>query len=458
MANIIREAAQTPRRILDPFAGAAALITLALAVLLGPAVAPIESRDTGEYVAVAGSFDSEWSRDRPPVYPILIRICRLAAGEAWPVMIVWVQIALLCGLAYVLGRVLERFAVRSGLALVIAVAACSTPALIFHSRTVLPEVLLAVLVALAWTETLRSMDGSGGARRPVLAAALAGLWSGAAVLTKPAWLLGAFPLALGILVSRQRPAPVRRRAALALLVVHFVLLLSWQAFLLHRFGQRGISRMGTLGLNFAAIRHGMTRYGAGTPLYRHLESVGLLDAALALRFDDLKTFTRIKDTIPDEIRIDSEFQRRVVFDHLGEFLRKQLPRLPAFFTTRPLDEGSRNAGGALGALRGAHRLAYALFFRVRVGPISVSPCLLLLLAGALWSSRDLRYRDAYAMSLLTLASFVLLTVVVSFQDPTLARYRGEVEPVLVCVALLPLGVGLGRLARPASAAPRERDP
>lgn len=456
MPIIIR--ATDSRRTFDPFAAAAALITLALVVLLGPAVAPIESRDTNEYVAVADSFDSEWSRDRPPLYPILIRICRLVAGEAWPVLIVWIQIALLCGLAYVLCRLLERLSVRSGLALAIAAAACSTPALIFHSRTVLPEVLLAFLVALAWSETLRSMDGSDGARRPVLAAALAGLWSGAAVLTKPAWLLGAFPLALGILISRKRPAPVRRRAALALLVVHFALLLSWQAFLLQRFGQRGISRMGSLGLNFAAIRHGMTRYGEGTPLYRHLESVGLLDAALKLRFDDLESFNRIKDSIPDDLRIDPEFERRVVLDHLGEFLRKQLPRLPLFFSTRPLDEGMRSGGGFLGALRAAHRLAYALFFRVRVGPVSVSPCLLLLLAGALWSSRDPRYRDAYAMSLLTLASFVLLTVVVSFQDPTLARYRGEIEPVLLCVALLPLGVGLGRLARPFSAAPRDRAP
>jgi hypothetical protein len=84
----------------------------------------------------------------------------------------------------------------------------------------------------------------------------------------------------------------------------------------------------------------------------------------------------------------------------------------------------------------------------------VSPCFLLLLAGVAWSIRRPEDRDIYRVSVLSLASFVLLTVVLSFQDSTLARYRLEVEPVLLLVTLLPVCRGLDFL-RPASGGRRD---
>ena len=319
-------------RLTDLVATAAAVATLALAILLGPTVAPITEgkSDTPEYVAVADDLGSEWARARPPVFPLLIRLCRSIAGERWPDVLVFVQVGMLGALAAALSRSLRRVGLRPALAFVAAVASCATPSLILYSRYLLPEVLMSLLVALAWDVTLRSMDGRSRFGS-TLAAAVAGILSGAAALTKPLWLLGALPLAIGILLAGKSDLAVRRRAALMLVAVHAAVILSWQAFLFHEFGQLRISTVGTINVNLAAIRLGMTHFGAGTPLYRHLESRGLLDAALRLRYADVRGFTQIKDAIPYDLRYDREFEKEVVLDHLGVFLLRQLPRVPMFF-------------------------------------------------------------------------------------------------------------------------------
>lgn len=439
-----------PGRRLDPLVAAAAAATLALTLFLGPPVSPIEQPDTRQYAAVALDLGSEWSRDRPPVYPLLIRLCRSLAGPEWPRAVVIVQVGLLCGLAASLSRLLRRHGMRPGWAVATAVASCTTPSLILYSRILLPEVSMAVLVVLAWNASLRAVDGSSQ-RSPVLLAGLAGLWSGAAALTKPVWLPGALPLAAGILLARGPKASDRRRAALTLVAVHAAVILSWQAFLFQRFGQLQLSRTRSIALNLAAIRLGMTHFADGTPLYRYLERAGLLDAALRLRFEDLTEFNRIKDAIPLEMRIDREFEKKAVFDHVGLFVLRQLRRTPAFFLTRPIEFGlARTGDGLPGTLRSLHRLVYAVYFRVRIGPWMVSPCLLLLLAGAVWWILGGANRNLFGVSLLCLAGFVLETVLLSFQDSTLARYRVEVEPILLTVTLLALGLGLDRFRRAAS--------
>jgi hypothetical protein len=238
---------------------------------------------------------------------------------------------------------------------------------------------------------------------------------------------------------------------LTLVAVHAAVILSWQAFLFHEFGQLRNSRVGTINVNLAAIRLGMTHFGAGTPLYRHLEGAGLLDTAMRLRYDDWREFARIKDAIPYELRTDVEFQKKVVVDHLGVFLGKQLPRLPMFFLVRPAEQRQfRTGSGLIGAFRSLHRLAYAFYFRVRLGPLTVSPCLLLFLVGAAWSIRSLEYRSLFWVSLLVLGSFALATVVLTYQNAILSRLRVEVEPILLSVTLLPLCGGIDRLRRSVS--------
>ena len=437
-------------RLTNRIAAAAAAATWALAVLLGPPVSPLDvgKRNTPEYVAVADDLGSESARARPPLFPLLIRLCRSIAGEGWPDFLVFVQIGMLGGLAAVLFRSLRRNGLRADLAFVTAVASCTTPSLILYSRLLLPEVLMAVLVALAWNATLRSMDGRSSFGGTLVAAGFAGILSGAAALTKPVWLLGAFPLALGILIAGKSNAAIRRRAALILVAGHAAVILSWQAFLFHQFGQLRNSRVGTINVNLAAIRLGMTHFGVGTPLYRHLESAGLLDTALRLRYEDWNEFARIKNAIPYELRTDVEFQKKVVLNHFGVFLVRQLPRVPTFFFVRPAEQSHfRTGSGPIGAFRSLHRLAYGFYFRIRLGPLTGSPCLLLLFVGAAWSIRSPEYRGLFWVSLLCLGSFALATVLLTYQDSILSRLRVEVEPVLLLVTLLPLCGGIEWLRR-----------
>lgn len=448
------------QNLLDPFAAAAAIAAIGLSLILGPPVAPVEEVDSVEYVAVSENLGSEWAQDRPLAYPLLLRLCRLVFHADWPTAVMWLQIAMLGLVSWVVCRALRRQGVAGGLAAAAGVAASATPALIFYSRSLLPEVLLPLCIVLAWAATLRCMDAKAE-DHPIRLAAIAGLWSGIAVLTKPVWILGALPLAIGVLFWGRSPQATRLRSAVVLLVVHGVLALGWQAILYVRFGQLRPSRTGTIALNFAGIRHGMTRFGSGTPLYQHLEQAGLLSTALNLKWEDQDAFNRVKNGVPDEFRIDTRFEKAVVRDHLGLYVRKQLPRLPAFFSTRPLIEGHRSGGGLAGALRKLHRLVYALYFRVGGRTLS-SPCLVLFLAAAAWAFSRPDLRGFIVVSILCVANVWLLTVFLSFQDSTLARYRTEVEPILFAVTLLPLCVGIGRvfgagkLRKPLHANPAER--
>ena len=77
----------------------------------------------------------------------------------------------------------------------------------------------------------------------------------------------------------------------------------------------------------------------------------------------------------------------------------------------------------------------------------MSPCFLLLLAGAAWAIFSGENRGLFSVSLLLLGSFTLVAVVLTYQDSILSRLRVEVEPVLLLVTLLPLFTGIDRRLR-----------
>jgi 4-amino-4-deoxy-L-arabinose transferase-like glycosyltransferase len=264
--------------------------------------------DTEDYVSIAQNMSDVEVRDRPPVYPLLLRLCLWLFGDGWEHAIIVVQAAMLALTAAAVADVLRRMSVPPWAAVATASACCVTPGLLFMTGMVLPEVCLAMMLTLVWRATILLADPQDqGARRFVRAALLCGAASGVATLVKPVWILGAAPLAVAVLLSQRRSASRALALAGIIVLAHLALVLPWQLFLIQKYGQYELSRTGTANINMAGIRNGLTLDAAGTPLYEFLATTGLLDRALRLTWDHFDEFAQLKEAIPWEYRTDTAF-------------------------------------------------------------------------------------------------------------------------------------------------------
>ncbi len=154
--------------------------------------------DSSDYLSAArrliqeGVYHSEY---RLPVYPIFISCFMLCTQEIQP-YVIWVQILMLFGTAWIAGRITESFC--PGLGIFVIVLTAFNPNAILHAHRVLPDALfsfLFVLFVLYLIRSIHTQSSSDSVRCGILAGLLA-LTRGNGV-----YLIGLMPCFL-VIVSR----------------------------------------------------------------------------------------------------------------------------------------------------------------------------------------------------------------------------------------------------------------
>lgn len=418
-----------------------ALFALGVSLWANPGLIAVEAPDTATYVAVAHSLHDGEARDRPPTYPLYLRLCMLTGD--WRRTTVAGQKLSIALLAAVLVSLFKSLGLPAGWSITGALLCGLSPSTINYSDWILPELGVVVGLTLLWKLVVDLTHKSGA--QQVWAAAAAGLLSGIVVLLKPVWLGGVFFVGVGLLLAekeRKRMIP----AVAAMTGCHVVVCSAWVAFLAVNFGQYSISRTGTIAFNLAAIRAGLVDSGRGTNLYDHLAAAGLLEEARRLKWDDFERFTKIKDGIPLDLRVDSGFARQVARERLWDYIRVNVARVPTFFVTR--------SGGPDGGFPGMPSWLRRLYFRfydnlVRVGSRKPGfPVLLVLLViSTSVGLRNEQLRSQTAVGASMIAYFALVLPLMSFQDQNFMRYRVEIDAVMLAVAGGPLACAALRLWR-----------
>ncbi len=411
----------------------------AMALWSNPSLRAVTGVDTQDYLDVARDLSSNAARDRPPAYPLFLRAAIAIGQERWPAFVVGAQMLLLGAIASILFGVLRAIPVPLPIAALSAIFCSVTPGLLRYSSSLLPELLLGFLITLSWSEAVRLARADSGALcRTVWLAVGCGAVSGLAVLVKPVWILGIVPLAAGVFLMRRRAGSGRAAAVAIVMVFAAVLVIvPWQLFLLRRFGQTTISRVGAANVNLTALRAGLVEDGRGTPLYGYLASNGLLDDARRLRWEDFDEFTRIKVALPWEIRVDPGFQRRVLERDFAAYAWRQARRLPAFFSTHPPPLADGEFPGLPGFVRRLYVRVFDNLFRANLGPVRVPVLLILLIAGLAYGMTRSRLRPVLVTGALAVAYYAAIVAFLTYQDSHFIRMRIPLEPVLLTLFLVP---------------------
>ena len=352
----------------------------------------------------------------------------LAAGDHWPRLVVGLQTASLAALGVVLLNLFLQFNVPPFFACPAAILICIDPGVLAASRSLLPELFLGLLLVLLWTASLRAT-----ATRHAL---LIGLASGYAALVKPVWIFGALPLAAALALLHRRKLAI----PLAVLAGHVAVCGAWQGYLLVQFHQSTFSRIGTHNLNLALLRGGFTADAPDTALYHYLQQSGLLDQALALRWEDLAGFTRLKNTIPDAEQSDPAFCRRILSRRWPAVAWLQLRRWPQFFMVRVPGFEERSFPGMPHWARYLYEGGYAWWFRADPGGVAFPTLLLLLLVSFACCLSTARLYPLAIVSAAIILYYSGIIVSLTYQDSSFIRMRAGLEPLLLFLSLLPLGL------------------
>ncbi len=416
-----------------------AFLALGVSIWENPGLVAREGQDTQEYVAVAHSMFDKAARQRPPVYPIYLRLCMTT--DDWERTALIGQKLSVAFLAAVLVSLFRRLGLPAGWSVGGGLLCSISPATLGASDFILPEVGVVVGLAFLWKWVVDLEDKAGP--RLVRAAAVAGSLSGSVALLKPVWAGGiVFVGAAWLLVGKRRPGVVR--AVIAMVACHVAICVSWDAFLAMHFGQWTLSRTGTIAFNLSAIRAGLVDSGRGTKLYEYLETSGLLEDARRLKRDDFEGFTKIKDGIPLEAKADGGFARRIARECIWDYLRVNLARVPVFFMTR-----SALPDGAFPRmpwwLKGLYVRLYDDVVRVPTKKPDVPVLLVMLLVSGTVGMLTKETRVPIAIGASMIAYFGLVVPVLSYQDQNFMRFRAEIEAVMLAVAGGPVAYGAWRV-------------
>ncbi|MBK8024297.1 MAG: hypothetical protein IPK19_23415 [Chloroflexi bacterium] len=350
------------------------LVLTTFYVLSNPSLSGIREPDTIDYLQVAADPGGEFEllARRSIVYPALFRLAILIAGEHWDRVVIAIQIGLALLMAGALFGALRAVLIPAPIASAGVVFTMMAPGVTLGVNTLLPELMLGYFAVTAWAVSASIVTSSSPLRRGALFALLAGAAAAAAALTKPIWLFGIIAVAGAILMLAQ--VSIRRRVLLAAVsgAAFFATFAVWQGVMVLSAGQFAFSSTGTVNFNLAAIRWGLTDRAAGTRLYDFYEDEALLNAALALRWNDdlYRPFTALKDRTPWEYRSDPEFRNAIIAHALPEFVLHQLSRFGAFFSTRPPTPFAPDSP-IPAFLQNAHTLIYAVLWRPLMLPLMV---------------------------------------------------------------------------------------
>lgn len=404
-----------------------------------PSLTAHSGDDSREYVELADNLLGEVARDRPPGYPLALKLFKFIAGYKWQRLLVAVQFAALAGLSILLLRLYQTFSISIWTSVPASILIAVSPGLVHNSSLVLPELLLGVFITLAWFYAVKLAISRDKQQSKLLRQAfLVGLLSGIATLFKPVWLLGIIPLAIGVgFFYLKTPRKVLALMA-TMILTHALVCITWQMLLINRYQQYTISRIGTMALNLVSIRAGLTRHSKDTPLYRYLHEIGMLNQALILKWEDFDQFSNIKS----QIRMcgemsDKSFYRKALSKELGTFIKIQISRWPWFFLVRP----SSAHEGSFPMMPGIVRYFYEGSFNWIFRPLL--PFLLIISLGyGLYTSR---LRPLAIISGLVIFYFSGIIALFSYQNPHFIRMRVPLEPLLLFMAFLPLCLIADRL-------------
>ncbi|MFC1584248.1 hypothetical protein ACFL5V_01730 [Fibrobacterota bacterium] len=398
--------------------------------------------DSDGYVDVALETLNEDATSRPIGYPLVIRLSMfLAGGEgkhgaAWPRLVVIMQMISLSALISAMFWLYTTLGISPWIALPAALAVGVNPNTIRNVGFIIPELLLGVIISLAWIQLVRLYNHKHAAWKKVLGkAALIGGLSGLALLFKPVWILGIVPLMAGAgLVFIARPK-IAGAVMGVMLLTHVVIWWSWQVFLLIHFNQIKPSVASANMFNFCSIRAGLTHHAEGTPLYHYMEEKGILDEAKSLTWHDFEKWSRIRQQIGYPIRYDETFYRAVFAREIMTLIKIQISRWPKFFTTRtPFPRGGDDYTFPLmpSFVRYLYYGSYNWLFRP-IGPI-------LLILSLVYGMYNPRLRPVTISAALIILYFSSVVTFSSYQNPLFMRLRVGLEMMLLFMAFLPLCV------------------
>lgn len=398
------------------------------------------AEDTESYALVAETFSSEAAQDRPPLYPLFLKLSGRPPGRYKNVVIMQVLlVSTVSFLLYRLARSASLTPIASGL---VALLVTCSPAMVYYANHVLPETIMAVLISFLFYSTVRF--DTRRLRAAWWNACLIGILSGLCALVKPVWVLGFVVLGLTIALSQDTVRVKKIGLFAAVGLGRWMIVGLWATFLWFSFSYFGVSRVGTVNLNLIAIRAGFTEDASGTQLYNVLHETGLLGDALRCRWDKFTLFTKIKDRIPWKERIDPEFYRAAIRKNIATYAAIQGQRIPAFFASG----FPRFNAEDIGIPDSVYRLylqAYSRLYRFEIANQKIPVSLLILICGVVWARSRAEIRRQYIVGGALVAYFAVLITALSYQDGHFMRMRTECEPILLYLILLPIARILERL-------------
>ena len=179
--------------------------------------------DTQTYVKLSKSIFDENPLNRPPVYPIFLKISSVFGGDSWTENVFLLQLlnhASILTLCFFLFNYLvgNRF-----LAALLCLIIGFNPSQLYWLPSVLPEMLLCFFITLCWVLSLFFIYSQGRYFPKTILTSI-GTFSGIAALVKPVWMLGIIPVFISLLIFNQSKRVNFYKLIICTVGLHFMLI------------------------------------------------------------------------------------------------------------------------------------------------------------------------------------------------------------------------------------------
>jgi len=322
------------------------------------------------------------------------------------------------------------------------------PNLLYYSTYILSDQIFGVIVSLTWISLIALVFSKS--KQKIISNKylyITGIFSGLAIVTKPAWLLGILPIILTVLLI-ERNKRILFISISVLLVLHFSFSTYWTLYKnqVNNKPIYGISKeenvierlllyFGGRNINDGAIRLGLINHGIGTDLYNKIESKGLLNTAKKLNGDNMNNYLIIKDSLNWEDWSDVEFARSILTNVPGKYYFNRMKQWYTFFTKRmfhpSIDSAFPKASYIL-------KLGYIKFYNVLYRPFLL--LLLLIFIGMMIIIKNIRYKIILYSSIPIICYYTILHTLIASWNNEFIRFRTSIEYILFFCALLPIGI------------------
>jgi len=310
-----------------------------------PSLTPATSPDTTGYLSVAKNFSDPVGELRPIFYPLFIRLCMVISTNHWGEIVVAIQMILHSATILLLFTLYTKHNISIVFAFIFSIAIGFNPNLLLYCSRLLPQQFLGVLIALSFYYAWRLMevwDDYPWYKNKYLY--LTGTFSGLALITKPAWLLGIFPVIMSIMLIKKISIK-SVMISIFLIIIHFLPNTIWQQYNKSFDNEKVYGIDGNIiertlfslkGNNFnqGIIRLGLVDYGKGTPLYDLLKEKDLLELARSMDGSVTSDYTFIRESLTWVQWNDVEFAKAILTKAPLKYFVGQLSTWYQFFNKR----------------------------------------------------------------------------------------------------------------------------